>query len=199
VQVDLSSTVNISNSCFVNNYINNQGGPVYINSDSGLVASTNNYISKTPLDVYGDEITPCQYIFLVEAYKCVAPDCNGCALPACAASYKLYDARKNKVFANIENGGIIASPPCNVNIEVVLRCATTGKNVTVQLLIQNGTVAVTNELLVPFFVFGNVTQTSKKPNIADGKNTAGTYTIQAIENGVVQPSPVTFTLNQCLP
>jgi hypothetical protein len=193
VQVDSSSTINISNTCLVNNYIANAGGPVYINSDSGLVSSKNNYVSETPLNIYEEPISPCQFILLEEAYKCVAPERNVCGLPACAASYKLYNARTDKAVANIVNGGTIASPPCDVNIEAILPCATTGKNVTMQLLHLNGTVVTTNEQVVPFYLFGN-----NKDYILAGKIRAGTYKIQAVAKGVVQPSPVTFTLGKCV-
>jgi hypothetical protein len=124
-----------------------------------------------------------------EAYKCVAPESTACALPACAASYKLYNARTDKVFANIVNGGTITSPPCDLNIEAVLPCATTGDTVTIQLLNQNGGVIESRDQRAPFFLFGN-----NKGNILSGKIAPGTYRIQAVANGVVQPSSITFTI-----
>ena len=146
-------------------------------------------MSETPIDEFDEPISPCQYIFKEEAYKCFAPESNVCGLPACAASYKLYNARKDKVVANVVNGGTITSPPCDLNIEVVLPCATTGKNVSVQLLQPNGTIIRARDEVEKFFLFGNT-----KTNIYAGKIASGTYTIQAVANGIVQPSPATFTL-----
>jgi hypothetical protein len=195
IQVSSSSTLNISNTCFVNNYIANGGGPVHIVADSGLISSKSNFVSETP--VYDDDesqtISPCQYNFLEEAYKCVEPERNLCGLPACAASYKLYNARTDKVVADIFNGGTIASPPCDVNIEAVLPCVAAGEEVTVQLLNQKGNIVKSKEEVVPFFLFGN-----NNKDIGGGKITAGSYKIQALVNGVFQPSPVTFTMGKCV-
>jgi hypothetical protein len=191
-KVESSATLDITNTCFVNDYFQNSGGPIVVNADSGLVSSNNNYVSETPMS-RGEPISPCQYIFKKEAYKCVAPESNVCALPACAASYKLYNAFTDKVVTTIVNGGTIASPPCDVNIEAVLPCATTGKNVTVQLFNQKGSIAKSKDEVVPFFLFGN-----NNKDIGAGKIAAGTYKIQALANGVVQPSPVTFTLGKCV-
>jgi hypothetical protein len=148
-------------------------------------------VSETPISDRGALSTPCQFILLEEAYKCIAPERNVCDLRACTASYKLYNARTDKVFADIVNGGSIASPPCDVSIEAVLPCATTGKNLTLQLLNQNGSVRSKVEVF-PFFLFGNNQQA-----VGAGRISAGTYKIQAVANGVVQPSPITFTLGQC--
>lgn len=188
IRVASSSTLNISNTCFVNNYFE-QTSTVWIRADSGLVSSQNNYVSETPISDFGEPISPCQYIFKEEAYKCVAPESKVCGLPACAASYKLYDARNDKVVAKIVNGRTVTSPPCELNIEVVLPCATTGKNVSVQLLHQNGTVIRARDEVEKFFLFGNT-----KTNILAGKIPPGTYIIEAVANGIVQPSPATFTL-----
>ena len=165
--------------------------PVWIVADSGLISSKNNYISEIPLDPdFGEPISPCQYMFKEEAYKCVAPESKTCGLPACAASYKLYNARTDKVVATIVNGGMIKSPPCDINIEAVLPCFTNGKNVTLQLLNKNETVINTRNEGTPFFLFGN-----NKANILAGKIVPGTYKLQAVANGIVQPSPIKFTLS----
>jgi hypothetical protein len=145
-------------------------------------------VSETPISDFGEPISPCQYIFKEEAYKCVAPESNVCSLPACAASYKLYNAKNDKFVRNIVNGGTITSPPCDVNIEVVLPCATAGKTVSLQLLHRNGTVISTRDEVEKFFLFGN-----SKANIFSGKIASGKYTIQAVENGNILPSPATFT------
>ena len=137
---------------------------------------------------YDEPIAPCQYIFMEEAYKCIAPESKVCGLPVCAASYKLYDAKTDKFVSNIVNGQIITSPPCNVNIEVVLPCVTTGKNVTLKLLGQNDAVVSTRDEVEEFFLFGN-----NKKNIFAGKIASGTCKIQAVDNGNILPSPVAFT------
>jgi hypothetical protein len=171
IKVASSSTLSISNTCFVNDYY-----------------------AQTPLDKSGDPVSACQYIFKEEAYKCFAPESNVCGLPACAASYKLYNATSNTVFANIVNGGTITSPPCDLNIEAVLPCSTSGKKVTIQLLNQLGAVIKEKNRTSPFFLY-----TMNRANALDGKLKSGKYTIQAVANGVVQPSPQTFTLaGSCL-
>lgn len=149
-------------------------------------------MSETPVDPdFGEPISPCQYMFLEEAYKCVAPESKVCKHKLCAASYKLFNARTDKAVANIVNGGTISSPPCDVNIEAVLPCATTGKNITMQLLNATGSVMNTRtEKATQFFLFGN-----KDANVYRGKIAPGTYTIRALMNGVVQPSPKKFTLS----
>jgi hypothetical protein len=171
------------------------GGPVHIVADCGLISSKNNYVSETP--VHDDDesltISPCKYIFFEEAFKCVEPERNVCVLPACAATYKLYNARTDKVVADIVNGETIASPPCDVNIEAVLPCATTGEMIAVQLLNQKGNIVKAKEEVSPFFLFG-----SNNKDIGAGKIMAGTYKIQALVNGEVQPSPVTFTMGKCV-
>jgi hypothetical protein len=177
----------------VNNFFVSNGGPLSITADSGFVSSSNNYVSDTALNEFNETISPCQYIFLEEAYKCVAPESNVCALPACAASYILYNALTENVVTSIVNGGTIASPPCDANIEVVLPCTTTGKSVTVQLLNQKGNIVKAKEEVFPFFLFGN-----NNRDIGAGKIASGTYKIQALVNGVVQPSPLTFTLGKCV-
>jgi hypothetical protein len=174
----------------VNEYYSGNA-PVWIVADSGLVSSKNNYISETPLNDFDEPISDCQYMFLEEAYKCVAPESPTCGLPACAASYKLYNARTDKVVARMVNGGTIRSPPCDMNIEVVLPCATKGKDMTIQLLNQNNTIIRSRNESVPFFLFGNI-----KSNVLAGKLASGTYKIQAVSaTGIVQPSPITFTLS----
>jgi hypothetical protein len=155
-----------------------------------LVSSKNNYVSETPLNDFDEPISPCQYIFKEEAYKCIAPESQTCGLPPCAVSYKLYNARTNKAVASIVNGGMIRSPPCDMNIEAVLPCATNGKNVMLQLLHQNDTIISSRNETVPFFLFGNM-----RNNVLSGKIAAGSYKIQAVANGIVQPSPATFTLS----
>jgi hypothetical protein len=154
-----------------------------------LVSSQNNYVSETPLDQSNQTISACQYIFKEEAYKCVAPESNVCRLPACSASYKLYNAASDTVFANIVNGGTISSPPCNLNIEAVLPCATQGKRITVQLLNQTGAVIQERNRRSPFFLYS-----TNRADMLNGRLKAGTYTIQAVADGVVQPSPHTFIL-----
>jgi hypothetical protein len=173
----------------VNDYYEGDA-PVWIVSDSGLLSTKNNYVSETPLDEFDEPISDCQYMFLEEAYKCIAPESPTCGLPACAASYKLYNARTDKVVAPIVGGGTIRSPPCDMNIEAVLPCATKGKDVTIRLLDQNNTIIQSRNESVPFFLFGNI-----KSNVLTGKVAAGTYKIQAVANGIVQPSPVMFTLS----
>lgn len=133
---------------------------------------------------------PCQYIFKEEAYKCVAPESNACELPLCAASYKLYDASNDKVVADVVNGGTYISPPCNLNIEVELPCATTGTNVSVELLDPNGSVISARNESDRYFLFG-----ATKRNILGGRIASGTYTIQANVNGTIAASPATFTLS----
>ena len=179
----------------MNNYFEGNA-PVWITADSGLVSSVNNYVSEIPIaefdDDYTEPISPCQYMFKEEAYKCVAPESATCGLPACAASYKLYNARTDKVVARIVNGRTISSPPCSVNIEVVLPCITKGERVTLQLLHMNGTVVQARNESEPFFLFGN----NPPNNILSGKIAPGTYKIQAVvAGGIVQPSPTTFTLS----
>jgi hypothetical protein len=164
--------------------------PVWIVADSGLVSSKNNYVSETPLNDGGEAISPCQYMFKEEAYKCIAPESKVCGLPACAASYKLYNARTDKVVATIVNGGTITSPPCDINIEAILPCFTNGKKATLQLLNQRNSVISTRNESIPFFLFGN-----DKTNVFPGKIASGTYKIQAVTNGIVQPSPIKFTLS----
>ena len=102
--------------------------PVWIKADSGLISSQDNYVSEIPLNEYDEPISPCQYMFKEEAYKCIAPESKACGLSACAASYKLYNARTDKEIATFVNGGTIMSPPCDINIEAVLPCFTNGKN-----------------------------------------------------------------------
>lgn len=188
IRVASSSTLNISSSCFVNNFFEGTS-TVWIRADSGLVSSQNNFASQTPLNRFDQPISPCQYIFKEEAYKCVAPESNVCGLPACAASYKLYNARNDKFVTNIANGATITSPPCDVNIEVVLPCVTSGKTVSLQLIAHNGTVIAARDEVERFFLFGN-----NKNNILPGKIASGTYTVQAIETGNIQPTPTKFTL-----
>ena len=148
-----------------------------------MISSQNNYVSEST--------TACQYIFKEEAYKCVAPESEVCNLPLCAASYKLYDASNDKVVANIGNGGTYISPPCNLNIEVVLPCTTTGTNVSVELLDSNGAIVSASYQDERYFLFG-----ANKRNIFGGRIASGTYTIQAVTNDtIIEDSPATFTLS----
>ena len=164
--------------------------PVWIVADSGLISSQNNYVSETPVNNFGKLVSPCQYMFKEEAYKCIAPESKVCGLPACDASYNLYSARTDAVVTTIVNGGTVLSPPCDINVEVILPCFTSGKNVTLQLLNQNGTVISNRDEVIPFFLFGNM-----KSNVFAGKIAPGKYKIQAVANGAVHPSPIEFTLS----
>jgi hypothetical protein len=127
-------------------------------------------------------------MFNQEQYKCYAQESQYCLLPSCAASYKVFNARTDRFFADIANGGTINNPPCSINIEAILPCASKGATATVQLL-QGGTVIQELAERSRFFLFGN-----NKNNILPGTIVSGTYTIQTKVNGVVQPAPFTFTL-----
>jgi hypothetical protein len=163
--------------------------PVWIVADSGLVSSQNNFVSETPLSEYNNPISDCQYMFKEEAYKCVAPESKVCGHPSCAATYKLYNARTDKEVATIVNGATITVPPCDLNIEVILPCLTNGKNVTLQLLNSRDKVISTRNESAPIFLFGN-----DNANVLPGKIAVGTYKIQVMVDGIVQPSPIKFTL-----
>jgi hypothetical protein len=181
VFVEAGSTLNIQNSCFIDNYVES-GAPVWVRCASGLVDSSDNYIDDIE---YG---TDCQYMFNQEQYKCYAQESPYCLLPSCSASYNVFNARTDKLVANIANGGTINNPPCSINIEAILPCASKGATAMVQLL-QGGSVIQELAETSRFFLFGN-----NKNNILSGTIASGTYTIQTKINGVLQPAPFTFTL-----
>jgi hypothetical protein len=181
VFIESSSTLTIQKTCFIDNVVEGNA-PVWVRADSGLIDSADNYIDGI------DGEPDCQYMFNQEQFKCFAPESPTCSVPACAASYKVYNARTDASFADIVNGGTINSPPCSINIEAILPCASNGSKAVVQLL-RNGAVINQREEGEPFFLFGN-----NKANILPGTIASGTYTIQALINGVVQPAPLTFTL-----
>ena len=81
------------------------------------------------------------------------------------------------------------SPPCDINIETELPCATKGKRVTLQLLDESGSVVRERNRTSPFFFFPR-----NRANNLEGRLRSGTYKIQVVANGVVQPNPHTFTL-----
>jgi hypothetical protein len=147
-----------------------------------LIDSADNYIDGI------DGEPDCQYMFNQEQFKCFAPESPTCSVPACSASYKVFNARTDAFFADIVNGGTINSPPCSINIEAILPCASNGAKAVVQLL-RNGVAVNQREEVEPFYLFGN-----SKANILPGNIASGTYTIQTLINGVVQPAPFTFTL-----
>jgi len=187
VITEAGSTLNIQNSCFIDNFVEN-GAPVWVRCASGLIDSANNYIDDIP---YG---TDCQYMFNQEQYKCFAHESPYCPLPACKAFYKIFNARTDRFFAEIANGGTINNPPCSINIEAILPCASKGAKAKVQLL-QGSTVIKELVDTDRFFLFGN-----NKNNILPGTIASGTYKIRTKINGIVQPAPFTFTLaGTCVP
>jgi hypothetical protein len=182
VFVEVSSTLKIQDTCFIDNVVQIGYAPVWVKAESGLIDSANNYIDGIDGEPY------CQYMFNQEQFKCFAPESSTCSVPACAASYEVYNARTDAFFADIVNGGTINSPPCSINIEAILPCASNGSKVVVQLL-RNRVVVNQREEVEPFYLFGN-----GKADILPGTIASGTYTIQTLINGVVQPAPFTFTL-----
>jgi hypothetical protein len=182
IYVESGSSLTISKSCFVNNYIDGYA-PVWVRSKSGLIASQDNYVSD------GEPISACQYMFNHEAWKCAQPESKVCLAPACDVSFKVYNARTQNVVATLTNGMTITAPPCSINIEAVLPCLSTGvKKVRLELL-RNGAVVRQRDELVRYCLFGNTGST-----VSSGTIASGTYTIRAVVNGIIQPKPVTFTL-----
>lgn len=179
VFVEASATLNIQNSCFVDNYF--RGDAVIVRAASGLIESVDNYSPA-------DDAWRCPFMYNEEMHKCYAQESPYCKLPACKASYKVFNARTDRFFADITNGGTINNPPCSINIEAILPCAPNNAEAKVQLL-QNSTVIQELDETERFFLFGN-----KKTKVFPGTIASGTYKIQTKINGVVQPAPFTFTL-----
>jgi hypothetical protein len=106
--------------------------------------------------------------------------------------FHLYDATKDKFLEPIHDGTIVASPPCFVNIEAVIRCGTK-KKVIIELKNKNGAIVKKKrERSLPYFLFGNVGR-----NISSGVITPGNYTITARSNGKTS-EPISFTMGKCV-
>ena len=141
-----------------------------------------------------DPISPCEYLFTHEAWKCKAPESTTCLASPCDVVFKVFNVRTQSAVATLTNGTSISSPPCSINIEAILQCVDTQAKVRLELL-KNGVVIRQRDEVDRKFLFGNVGNT-----ISPGAIPAGTYTIRAVLNGVVQPKPITFTLTgTCVP
>jgi hypothetical protein len=164
-------------------------GPVWIRADSSLASSSSNYLYDP------DPLSPCSYLFKHESYKCKAPESSVCLAPACNVAFQVFNVRTQTLARTLTDGLTITAPPCNINIEAVVPCLpNTVTKVKLELL-RNGNVIRQRDEESRFFLFGNVGNT-----ISSGSLAAGTYTIRASVNGVVQPNPVTFTLaGTCAP
>jgi hypothetical protein len=185
VFVEASATLNIQSSCFIDNYY--RGDNVIVRAASGVAASTDNFSDDIKYQY-------CPYMINYELNKCFAAESQSCQIPSCAASYKVFNARTDRFFANIANGATIKNPPCSINIEAILPCTVKGAKVLVQLL-RDGAVVQEYRSEERFFLFGS---TSK--NILPGTIASGTYTIQTKINGITQPAPYNFTLaGTCAP
>jgi hypothetical protein len=140
-------------------------------------------------------LSPCEYLFKHESFKCKAPESNVCLAPACNVVFNVYNVRTQAVVKTLTSGTTITAPPCNINIEAILPCLPGTVTKIKMELLRNGNVIRQREEESRFFLFGNVGDTASSGTIA-----AGTYTIRATINGVVQPKPVTFTLaGTCVP
>jgi hypothetical protein len=176
IYVESGSSLTISKSCFVNNYIDGYA-PVWVRSKSGLIASQDNYVSDGELTCRNHE-----------AWKCAQPESKVCLAPVCDVSFKVYNARTQNVVATLTTNG--TTTPCSINIEVVLPCLSTGvKKVRLELLRNGAVVRQRDETGIRYCLFGNAGS-----SVIPGMIASGTYTIRAVVNGIIQPKPVTFTL-----
>jgi hypothetical protein len=178
--VESSSNLNIQKSCFVNNYVEGYA-PIWIRAKSGLIASKDNYAQ-------GELISPCQYMFNHETFKCIPPECNVCLAPACKVSYKVYNARNQKALVTLTNATTITAPPCAINIEAIVPCLANNSTSVRMELLKGKTLVIGRDEVTPFFLFGN-----NGANVLPGLILAGTYTIRVLIDGIVQPDPITFT------
>jgi hypothetical protein len=107
----------------------------------------------------------------------------------CAPIFRLWNGNTDALVSTIANGGTVASPPCGVNIEVLLPCV--NGTVVLELLSEGNVIQSRVERAAPFFLYGD-----QGTNILSGAISAGTYVIRAIVNGVVQ-IPTSFTFGTC--
>jgi hypothetical protein len=153
------------------------------------MASTNNYVTTN------NPLSPCEYLFTHESWKCKAPESTVCLSSVCDAVFKVYNVNTQSVVAPLTNGTTISAPPCSINIEAILPCVSSGTKIGLELLKNGVVVRQRNEVVDRQFLFGKVGDLAASGTIA-----AGAYTIRAVVNGAVQPKPITFTLSgTCVP
>jgi SdiA-regulated len=107
-----------------------------------------------------------------------------------AVSFRIFNVATRSYVANVTNGATIPNPPCLINIEAVVPCATTPVTVQLRRFSTGGmrTVNFRIERARPFFLFGDTPQA-----VLSGSIAAGTYTLRTIvDNKVSDPVSVTF-------
>jgi hypothetical protein len=114
-------------------------------------------------------------------------DVQGCSL-----TFKVYSGKTNLEFASLSDGGTLASPPCEVNIEAAATCGFPINTVLLQLRRGKRLIGSRTERGAPFFLFGNAGS-----NVFSGTISAGAYSIQATINGLVHPA-ISFTFGKCV-
>ena len=105
--------------------------------------------------------------------------------------FRLYDAKKNTLVEPIYDGSTISSPPCQVNIEAVIPCGTTGP-VRIELRKDGKSIKKQREIAQPYFLYGH-----RGSDVLTGSIPAGTYTLTAKSNNIKSP-PITFTIGTCV-
>jgi SdiA-regulated len=111
-----------------------------------------------------------------------------------AVSFRIYNAATKSYVANITNGATIPNPPCLINIEAVVPCATTPVTIQLRRFSTGGTRTVNFrvERTLPFFLFGDTPQA-----ILSGSIAPGTFTLRTIVGNIVS-APVAVTFGACV-
>lgn len=173
-----------------NSYAFSSWAPVWIKSDTGLARSSGNY------GVASDR-TYCEFGFVQEQYKCLKYESQVCLAAGCNVTYNVYNAVTNQPVAPLVNGGTIARPPCQVNIQADVKCGfPIPGTVTVDLRSGTRSVATRGERVAPYFLFGD----NEMGDVFAGTIKAGSYSIGASVTipGILIPS-VNFTFGTCVP
>lgn len=111
----------------------------------------------------------------------------------CNVTVKVYDADTDAAVMTVPNGGTLATPPCDINIEVVLTC-TPGfnyRNVFIELLSGTNVVRRRQELAGPYFLFSN-----EGRDVLRGSINPGTYSVRVSAGGKTF-APSVMTLGTC--
>lgn len=108
---------------------------------------------------------------------------------ACAPIFRMWNGNTDALVSTLVNGGTVTSPPCGVNIEVLLPCV--NGTVTLELLSGGNVIRSRVERTAPYFLYGD-----QGTNVLSGAISAGTYAIRAIVNGI-SLRPTTFTFGTC--
>ena len=108
----------------------------------------------------------------------------------CKVSWKLFNSQTDSLVANLSNGTTVSkAPPCTrTNIEALVPCGDSNKQVLLELYNDTALVQRRMERVVPYFLFGN-----NDRNIYNGRIAPGKYRIRAKVNGMFTPF-TTFTL-----